>query len=93
MKSLKGVVMKSPNVLNRSFLLLVPFLFAGCYTQFQTSDRFPLEDDRYEGYYAWDGFEDSRDAPAQRQTTENSAYYYDQEEEYLDDQYALEQAG
>ncbi|MEX0844783.1 MAG: hypothetical protein WD022_05855 [Balneolaceae bacterium] len=80
--------MKNSIPATRFYLLLLPFLFTGCYTQFQTYDKFPLEEDRYAGYYAWDGFEEGRSA--QNQDAQNSEEYYNEDEEYIDEELALE---
>ena len=45
-------------------LLSVSFLFAGCYTQFSTVDRYSLADERRgtgSDYYAWDGTEEAEE--------------------------------
>ena len=74
---------------NRFFLLLIPLLFTGCYTQLQTFDKFPVEEDRYAGYYAWDGFEEARTSSEAGQE-ENSAFNH--EGEYSsDEELALEE--
>jgi len=83
-KPQKGVAMKYQNSVSTLILLFIPFLFTGCYTQFQTYDRYPLENDRYAGYYAWDNFD-------QTEGEDNSAYYNQGDEEYLDEQMALEE--
>lgn len=80
--------MKNSNITNRFFLLLLPFLFTGCYTQFQTQNQFPLDSDRYADYYAWDGFNDRAETTA-NENAEDQAYY-DDDEEYLDEELALE---
>ena len=76
--------MKYQNSITRLLLLFIPLLFTGCYTQFQTYDRYPLENDRYAGYYSWDRFEDANGE-------ESSAYYNQGDEEYLDEQLSLEE--
>lgn len=91
--------MKAPTLFNRLSLLVIPFLFSGCYTQFQAYDRTSSEQDRYSDYYAWDGFEDGRENPDAVRS-----YAYDEYSEsqarkaysagYYDDDYAeLEEAG
>ena len=82
--------MKYSKATNLFFLLFLPFLFTGCYTQFQTFDQYPLEDDRYSGYYSWDGFEESN---ATDQNESGTAYYNNGNEDYLDEQLALEEDG
>ncbi len=82
--------MKHSKATNRFFLLLLPFLFTGCYTQFQTFDQYPLEKDRYSDYYAWDGFEKGASADTDDSGT---AYYDNGNEDYLDEQLALEEDG
>jgi len=82
--------MKSSNISNRFFLIVLPFLLTGCYTQFQTTERFSSERDRYSDYYAWDGYEEGN-------TVENGAgqeaSYRTEEDRYLEDEYALEESG
>ncbi|MGN8225988.1 hypothetical protein [Gracilimonas sp. BCB1] len=82
--------MKHSKATNRFFLLLLPFLFTGCYTQFQTFDQYPLENDRYSDYYSWSGFEKGTTADTDDSGT---SYYNSDEEEYLDEQLALEEDG
>lgn len=82
--------MKYSKATNRFFLLLLPFLFTGCYTQFQTFDQYPLENDRYSDYYSWSGFEKGASADADDSGT---SYYNNGDEEYLDEQLALEEDG
>lgn len=74
--------MSYSNIFNRSILMLLPFLFTGCYTQFQTlDDQFPVKDQAYSNYYDWDGNEEGQVA----QTTDNQAG----EEVYMDEELAL----
>lgn len=79
--------MKYSNIINRFFLLLVPFLFTGCYTQFQTHDQFPLERDRYADYYLWDGFNERAESQAEESQGQET---YNENDEYLDEELALE---
>ncbi|MTI89370.1 MAG: hypothetical protein FH748_15545 [Balneolaceae bacterium] len=83
-------------VYRTSALLLILFFFTGCYTQFQSTNQFPL-DDRYSDYYAWDGFEEGEEYTdgyasesynkevnsimAQRELEESGVYYKDYETE------------
>ncbi|MEQ8523350.1 hypothetical protein [Gracilimonas sp.] len=82
--------MKFQKATNRFFLFLLPFLFTGCYTQFQTFDKFPIEGDRYADYYSWDGFEEGKSTDIDNSGT---SYYINEEEEYLDEELALEEDG
>lgn len=52
--------MKNPLLSSKLLLLLIPFFFTGCYTQFQTYDRYDLNEDDSRGFYSWDGPENAR---------------------------------
>lgn len=82
--------MKSSNISNRFFFLVLPFLLTGCYTQFQTTDRFALEKDRYSDYYKWDGYEEGK---ASKNGAGQETSYQTEEERYLEEEYALEESG
>lgn len=71
--------MERSTIINRLLLLVLPIALTGCYTQFQTYDRFPLEEDRYADYNAWDDFEEK-----QKEVTYDEASYLD-EELYLEE--------
>ncbi len=95
--------MSYSNLTNRALLLILPFLFTGCYTQFQTFDDFPVKEDRYSDYYAWEGFEEGKasEEPQDYQqknnppsvTDYNYKEDYDEEEAYRDEELALEEQG
>lgn len=80
--------MKSSNISNRFFLLVLPFLLTGCYTQFQTTDRFALEKDRYSDYYGSEDYVDRNDNRAGQE-----ASYQTEEERDLEEEYILEELG
>lgn len=80
--------MKLSNASNRFFLLVLPFLLTGCYTQFQTTDRFALEKERYSDYYGSEGYVDRNDNRAGQEVS-----YQTEEERYLEQEYALEESG
>lgn len=86
--------MKTSAIKSRLFLFVIPFLFTGCYTQFQTYDQFPLEGDRYSEYYSWDGFEKGRETQNQQNhnqpSQQNNGSINNGEEEYIDDELQME---
>jgi hypothetical protein len=79
MKSTQVFIMSYSKIINRSILLVLPFLFAGCYTQFQSlDDRFPVKDKEYSQYYEWDGHEEAR--VAQTSDSQDSTTAYSEQE-------------
>jgi hypothetical protein len=89
MKSTQVFIMSYSNIINRSILLLLPFLFTGCYTQFQSlDDRFPVKDKEYSQYYEWDGHEEARAVQTSDSLPSTTAY---NEEKYREEEQPLEE--
>lgn len=80
--------MKFQKYTHRFFLLFLPFMLTGCYTQFQTFDQFPAEDREYSSNYSWDEYKNG--ATSDQQYREQTA---DTEAEALEQELALEEMG
>lgn len=70
--NLKVPAMKKSALSHRLFLLVLPFLFTGCYTQFQTYDEFPVGDREYASYYSWDEYEGASEQIAEEREKERA---------------------
>lgn len=80
--------MKSQSISHRLFLLILPFLLTGCYTQFRTYDQFPIDDVSYSANYSWDEYKNQTAHEA-----DNSEEKLSPEEEALLMQMELEEMG
>ncbi|HBQ58464.1 MAG TPA: hypothetical protein DD671_02265 [Balneolaceae bacterium] len=78
--------MKSQKVIHRFFLLFLPFMLTGCYTQFQTFDQFPVEDRGYSSNYSWDEYK--QEATSEREYQKEAV---DPEAEALERELALQE--
>lgn len=63
-------------------LIITSLFLTGCYTQFQTIERFPISD-KYENYYIWDDYEAKKYAAAKNP---------EEVEQYVEELHELEEA-
>lgn len=82
--------MRYSATINLLSIFVLGFVTAGCYTQFQATERFPIEDEPRESYYSWEDEESAE-----------TGYYWDEDEytarqydaETYDDEQELAEAG